>query len=167
NPQKSNLKLKTEKSLNNPANLNHPPPPPPPPLHLPLPSSTSSTLNTKTHLPNPTESASLPLETNPPWKSKSSSVSSPQLLISVSPLSLTPFHLKTLHQRNLFFDTPKNDLSLRRAVLRLRYLQNARSRFHLRRVVVSLIKAKPTLAMRLAGWKEDEQEFDAGISSRN
>ncbi|XP_006408661.2 LOW QUALITY PROTEIN: triphosphate tunel metalloenzyme 3 [Eutrema salsugineum] len=80
---------------------------------------------------------------------------------------LTPFHLKTLHQRNLFFDTPKNDLSLRRAVLRLRYLQNARSRFHLRRVVVSLIKAKPTLAMRLAGWKEDEQEFDAGISSRN
>ncbi|KAF2583567.1 hypothetical protein F2Q68_00003581 [Brassica cretica] len=70
---------------------------------------------------------------------------------------LSPFHLKTLHQRNLFFDTPQNDLSLRRAVLRLRFLQNTSQR-----CVLSL-KAKPTLANGISRVEEDEEEIDAGL----
>ncbi|EOA31463.1 hypothetical protein CARUB_v10014647mg [Capsella rubella] len=74
---------------------------------------------------------------------------------------LTPFHLKTLHQRNIFFDTPKNDLSLRRAVLRLRFLQNAAVSSP-PRCIVSL-KAKPTLANGISRVEEDEEEIDYGI----
>ncbi|CAG7883175.1 unnamed protein product [Brassica rapa] len=72
---------------------------------------------------------------------------------------LTPFHLKTLHQRNLFFDTPQNDLSLRRAVLRLRFLHNTSQP---QRCVLSL-KAKPTLANGISRVEEDEEEIDAGL----
>ncbi|CAH8357079.1 unnamed protein product [Eruca vesicaria subsp. sativa] len=81
---------------------------------------------------------------------------------------LTPFHLKTLHQRNLFFDTPTNDLSLRRAVLRLRFLHNASlatppSPPSQQRCVLSL-KAKPTLANGISRVEEDEEEIDAGLA---
>ncbi|KAJ0241781.1 Triphosphate tunnel metalloenzyme 3 [Hirschfeldia incana] len=73
---------------------------------------------------------------------------------------LTPFHLKTLHQRNLFFDTQQNDLSLlHRAVLRLRFLKNTSSQ----RCVLSL-KAKPTLANGISRVEEDEEEIDAGFA---
>ncbi|KAG7578999.1 CYTH domain [Arabidopsis thaliana x Arabidopsis arenosa] len=78
---------------------------------------------------------------------------------------LTPFHLKTLHQRNIFFDTPKNDLSLRRAVLRLRFLQNAAvsaASSSPPRCIVSL-KAKPTLANGISRVEEDEEEIEYGI----
>uniref|UniRef100_A0A1J3CX98 Triphosphate tunel metalloenzyme 3 n=1 Tax=Noccaea caerulescens TaxID=107243 RepID=A0A1J3CX98_NOCCA len=79
---------------------------------------------------------------------------------------LTPFHLKTLHQRNLFFDTPKNDLSLRRAVLRLRFLQNAADSAAATapsRCILSL-KAKPTLANGISRVEEDEEEIDLGLA---
>ncbi|XP_010467163.1 PREDICTED: triphosphate tunel metalloenzyme 3-like [Camelina sativa] len=76
---------------------------------------------------------------------------------------LTPFHLKTLHQRNIFFDTPKNDLSLRRAVLRLRFLQNSAAvSAPPPRCIVSL-KAKPTLANGISRVEEDEEEIDYGV----
>ncbi|XP_010496025.1 PREDICTED: triphosphate tunel metalloenzyme 3-like [Camelina sativa] len=76
---------------------------------------------------------------------------------------LTPFHLKTLHQRNIFFDTPKNDLSLRRAVLRLRFLQNAAAvSAPPPRCIVSL-KAKPTLANEISRVEEDEEEINYGV----
>ncbi|AEC06186.1 unnamed protein product [Arabidopsis thaliana] len=78
---------------------------------------------------------------------------------------LTPYHLKTLHQRNTFFDTPKNDLSLRRAVLRLRFLQNAAvsaASPSPPRCIVSL-KAKPTLANGISRVEEDEEEIEYWI----
>ncbi|KAF8118967.1 hypothetical protein N665_0001s0026 [Sinapis alba] len=85
---------------------------------------------------------------------------------------LTPFHLKTLHQRNLFFDTPKNDLSLRRAVLRLRFLQNTSSPPpppppppQPQRCILSL-KAKPTLANGISRVEEDEEEIDADLAEK-
>lgn len=78
---------------------------------------------------------------------------------------LTQFHLKTLHQRNIFFDTPKNDLSLRRTVLRLRFLQNvAVSAAYPSppRCIISL-KAKPTLSNGISRVEEDEEEIDYEI----
>ncbi|KAL9299233.1 Triphosphate tunnel metalloenzyme 3 [Arabidopsis thaliana] len=78
---------------------------------------------------------------------------------------LTPYHLKTLNQRNTFFDTPKNDLSLRRAVLRLRFLQNAAvsaASPSPPRCIVSL-KAKPTLANGISRVEEDEEEIEYWI----
>ncbi|CAH8381651.1 unnamed protein product [Eruca vesicaria subsp. sativa] len=75
---------------------------------------------------------------------------------------LTPFHLKTLHQRNLFFDTPTNDLFLRRAVLRLCFLHNATPPPP-QRCVLSL-KEKPTLANGISRVEKDEEEIDAGLA---
>lgn len=75
---------------------------------------------------------------------------------------LAPFHLKTLHQRNLFFDTPQNDLSLRRAVLRLRFLGN-NTPSPPPSCILSL-KAKPTLANGISRVEEDEEEIDAGLA---
>ncbi|XP_010557619.1 PREDICTED: triphosphate tunel metalloenzyme 3-like [Tarenaya hassleriana] len=93
-----------------------------------------------------------------------------RLLTAAAHLRLTtilaPFHLKTLHQRNLFFDTPRNDLSTRRAVLRLRFFQNgvtAASATDPPRCVVSL-KAKPTLVNGISRVEEDEEEIDHGLA---
>ncbi|CAN8258061.1 unnamed protein product [Cochlearia groenlandica] len=97
-----------------------------------------------------------------------------RLLTSASHLRLTtlltPFHLKTLHHRNLFFDTPKNDLYLRRAVLRLRFLRNNATSAPSplpppppSRCVLSL-KAKPTLANGISRVEEDEEDIDVVLA---
>ncbi|KAJ0031820.1 hypothetical protein Pint_13839 [Pistacia integerrima] len=66
---------------------------------------------------------------------------------------LSPFHLKTLHQHNLFFDTPTSSLSSQRTVLRLRFLDKDT------RCIVSL-KSKPTLINGVSRVEEDEEELD-------
>ncbi|MBA0838755.1 hypothetical protein Goarm_004549 [Gossypium armourianum] len=66
---------------------------------------------------------------------------------------LSPFHSKTLHQENLFFDTPTNTLSSQLSVLRLRFLNKDA------RCIVSL-KSKPTLVDGISRVAEDEEELD-------
>ncbi|KAK8695227.1 hypothetical protein V6N13_000395 [Hibiscus sabdariffa] len=66
---------------------------------------------------------------------------------------LSPFHSKTLHQENLFFDTPTNTLSSQLSVLRLRFLNKDA------RCIVSL-KSKPTLVDGVSRVEEDEEELD-------
>ncbi|KAK8597925.1 hypothetical protein V6N13_095319 [Hibiscus sabdariffa] len=66
---------------------------------------------------------------------------------------LSPFHSKTLHQENLFFDTPTNTLSSQLSVLRLRFLNKDA------RCIVSL-KSKPTLVDGVSRVQEDEEELD-------
>ncbi|XP_031280788.1 triphosphate tunnel metalloenzyme 3 [Pistacia vera] len=66
---------------------------------------------------------------------------------------LAPFHLKTLHQHNLFFDTPTSSLSSQRTVLRLRFLDKDTC------CIVSL-KSKPTLINGVSRVEEDEEELD-------
>ncbi|KAK0570932.1 hypothetical protein LWI29_008667 [Acer saccharum] len=66
---------------------------------------------------------------------------------------LSPFHVKTLNQHNLFFDTPTSSLSSQRAVLRLRFFDKDA------RCIVSL-KAKPTLVDGVSRVEEDEEELD-------
>ncbi|KHG04994.1 Tyrosine-protein kinase HTK16 [Gossypium arboreum] len=66
---------------------------------------------------------------------------------------LSPFHSKTLHQENLFFDTPANTLSSQLSVLRLRFLNKDA------RCIVSL-KSKPTLVDGVSRVAEDEEELD-------
>ncbi|CAN0901135.1 Triphosphate tunnel metalloenzyme 3 [Linum grandiflorum] len=64
-------------------------------------------------------------------------------------------HLKTVNQHNLFFDTPTSALSAKRAVLRLRFLDDTRC-------VVSL-KAKAVLVDGVSRVEEDEEEIDPGL----
>ncbi|CAN1300474.1 Triphosphate tunnel metalloenzyme 3 [Linum perenne] len=64
-------------------------------------------------------------------------------------------HLKTVNQRNLFFDTPTSALSSKRAVLRLRFLDETSC-------VVSL-KAKAVLVDGVSRVEEDEEEIDPGL----
>ncbi|KAA3476851.1 triphosphate tunel metalloenzyme 3-like [Gossypium australe] len=66
---------------------------------------------------------------------------------------LSSFHSKTLHQENLFFDTPTNTLSSQLSVLRLRFLNKDA------RCIVSL-KSKPTLVDGVSRVAEDEEELD-------
>ncbi|MFQ6642442.1 hypothetical protein Gotur_017403 [Gossypium turneri] len=66
---------------------------------------------------------------------------------------LSPFHSKTLHQENLFFDTPTNTLSSQLSALRLRFLNKDA------RCIVSL-KSKPTLVDGVSRVAEDEEELD-------
>ncbi|CAN1193016.1 Triphosphate tunnel metalloenzyme 3 [Linum perenne] len=64
-------------------------------------------------------------------------------------------HLKTVNQRNLFFDTTTSALSSKRAVLRLRFLDESSC-------VVSL-KAEAVLVDGVSRVEEDEEEIDAGL----
>lgn len=66
---------------------------------------------------------------------------------------LSTFHVGTVNQHNLFFDTPTSSLSSQRAVLRLRFLDKDA------RCIVSL-KAKPTLVDGVSRVEEDEEEVD-------
>ncbi|XP_039057897.1 triphosphate tunnel metalloenzyme 3-like [Hibiscus syriacus] len=70
---------------------------------------------------------------------------------------LSPFLSKTLHQQNLFFDTPTNTLSSQLSVLRLRFLDKDA------RCIVSL-KSKPTLVDGVSRVEEDEEELDPSIA---
>ncbi|KAF6140331.1 hypothetical protein GIB67_011350 [Kingdonia uniflora] len=66
---------------------------------------------------------------------------------------LTPFHIKTHLQENIFFDGSATELSSKRAVLRLRFYDNDS------RCVVSL-KAKAVLVDGVSRVEEDEEEID-------
>ncbi|KAJ4842891.1 Triphosphate tunnel metalloenzyme 3 [Turnera subulata] len=68
---------------------------------------------------------------------------------------LSPFHTKTLHQQNLFFDTPDSALAARRAVLRIRFFQHGA----VSSCVLSL-KAKAVLVDGVSRVEEDEEELD-------
>ncbi|XP_021912424.1 triphosphate tunel metalloenzyme 3-like isoform X2 [Carica papaya] len=72
---------------------------------------------------------------------------------------LSSFHIKTLHQRNFFFDTSQSDLSSRRAVLRLRFLENDA----VSRCIVSL-KSKPTLVNGISRVEENEEDLDFSVA---
>ncbi|KAF5726952.1 hypothetical protein HS088_TW22G00637 [Tripterygium wilfordii] len=66
---------------------------------------------------------------------------------------LSPFHLETLIQENLFFDTATNQLSKNLAALRLRFYNlNSRS-------VLSL-KAKPVISNGISRVEEQEEPLD-------
>ncbi|KAF7806455.1 triphosphate tunel metalloenzyme 3 [Senna tora] len=69
---------------------------------------------------------------------------------------LAPFHLKTHRQENLFFDGAAEQLSSRRAVLRLRFYDDDA------RCVVSL-KAKAVLVNGVSRVEEDEEDVDPKI----
>ncbi|XP_050214041.1 triphosphate tunnel metalloenzyme 3 isoform X2 [Mercurialis annua] len=66
---------------------------------------------------------------------------------------LNPFHIKTHHQQNLFFDTTASTLSAQRAVLRLRFINKDTH------CVLSL-KAKPVLVNGISRVEEDEEDID-------
>ncbi|CAA0842179.1 Triphosphate tunel metalloenzyme 3 [Striga hermonthica] len=79
------------------------------------------------------------------------SKSSHQRLLSV----LSPFHAATHHQHNTFYDGPASELSSRRAVLRLRFHEDA----DFPKCFVCL-KAKAVLAGGVSRVEEDEEEVD-------
>ncbi|CAN0857512.1 Triphosphate tunnel metalloenzyme 3 [Linum grandiflorum] len=64
-------------------------------------------------------------------------------------------HLKTVNHHNLFFDTPTSALSTKRAVLRLRFLDDTHC-------VVSL-KAKAVLVDGVSRVEKDEEEINLGL----
>lgn len=72
---------------------------------------------------------------------------------------LSSFHIKTLHQRNFFFDTSQNDLSSRRAVLRLRFVEHDAVPC----CIISL-KSKPTLVNGISRVAEDEEDLDSSFA---
>ncbi|TKY54778.1 Triphosphate tunel metalloenzyme 3 [Spatholobus suberectus] len=69
---------------------------------------------------------------------------------------LSPFHVVTHHQRNLFFDGAASELSARRAALRLRFYGDDE------RCVVSL-KARAVLVDGVSRVEEDEEDLDPGV----
>ena len=71
---------------------------------------------------------------------------------------LSPHHLKTHRQHNLFFDGAANELSSRRAVLRIRFYDDEVDP----RCVVSL-KAKAVLIDGVSRVEEDEEELDLSV----
>ncbi|XP_010533115.1 PREDICTED: triphosphate tunel metalloenzyme 3 [Tarenaya hassleriana] len=76
---------------------------------------------------------------------------------------LAPFHLRTLRQHYLFFDTPRNDLSSRDLVLRLRFQSYVGSSPASPRGVIDL-KAKPTLVNGICRVEKDEEDIDHGFA---
>uniref|UniRef100_A0A2N9J8U8 CYTH domain-containing protein n=1 Tax=Fagus sylvatica TaxID=28930 RepID=A0A2N9J8U8_FAGSY len=69
---------------------------------------------------------------------------------------LTPFHVTTHRQENNFFDGSSNELSSRRAILRLRFADTDP------RCVVTL-KAKAVIVDGVSRVEEDEEVLDAAI----
>ncbi|XP_059286020.1 triphosphate tunnel metalloenzyme 3 isoform X2 [Lycium ferocissimum] len=71
---------------------------------------------------------------------------------------LSPYHTKTHHQRNTFFDGACGELSTRRAVLRLRFYENSEN------VKCMLcLKAKAVIIDGVSRVEEDEEELDPKI----
>ncbi|XVF34536.1 hypothetical protein REPUB_Repub18cG0067400 [Reevesia pubescens] len=70
---------------------------------------------------------------------------------------LSPFQSKTLHQQNVFFNTPTNTFSSQLSVLRLHFLNNDT------RCIVSL-KSKPTLVDGVSRIEENEEELDPCVA---
>lgn len=71
---------------------------------------------------------------------------------------LSPFHVATHHQYNTFFDGLAEELSSRRAVLRLRFHEES----HLPKCFVCL-KAKAVIANGVSRVEEDEEEVDPAV----
>jgi uncharacterized protein YjbK len=69
---------------------------------------------------------------------------------------LSPFHVITHRQHNLFFDGSDSELSSRRAILRLRFYGNDE------RCVVSL-KAKAVIVNGVSRVEEDEEDLDPKV----
>jgi adenylate cyclase class IV len=69
---------------------------------------------------------------------------------------LSPFHIKKLNQKNVFFDSANGILASQRAVLRLRSFSNNNEKT---RCVLSL-KAKPVLINGVSRVEEDEEEIE-------
>ncbi|KAJ6355163.1 hypothetical protein OIU77_005704 [Salix suchowensis] len=70
---------------------------------------------------------------------------------------LSPFHLKKLNQKNVFFDSANGILASQRAVLRLRSYSNNNN--EITRCVLSL-KAKSVLNNGVSRVEEDEEEIE-------
>ncbi|KAJ6363298.1 hypothetical protein OIU78_003470 [Salix suchowensis] len=70
---------------------------------------------------------------------------------------LSPFHLKKLNQKNVFYDSANGVLASQRAVLRLRSFNNNND--ETTRCVLSL-KAKPVLINGVSRVEEDEEEIE-------
>ncbi|CDP10486.1 unnamed protein product [Coffea canephora] len=68
---------------------------------------------------------------------------------------LSPFHTKTHHQRNSFYDGAAGELSSRRAVLRLRFYENSQP---LKCFIC--LKAKAVIVDGVSRVEEDEEEVD-------
>lgn len=66
---------------------------------------------------------------------------------------LSPFHVETLNQQNLFFDSSTASLSSQRAILRVRFFNNDTG------CVISL-KARPVLINGVSRVEEDEEDID-------
>lgn len=71
---------------------------------------------------------------------------------------LTPFHTKTHHQHNNFFDGVSGELSGRRAVLRIRFYNDQ----PVTKCIICL-KAKALLVNGVSRVEEDEEEIDPRI----
>ncbi|KAJ8559929.1 hypothetical protein K7X08_003987 [Anisodus acutangulus] len=71
---------------------------------------------------------------------------------------LSPYHTKTHHQRNAFFDGACGELRTRRAVLRLRFYENLENV----KCMVCL-KGKATIIDGVSRVEEDEEELDSKI----
>ncbi|KAL5988101.1 hypothetical protein ACLOJK_035864 [Asimina triloba] len=69
---------------------------------------------------------------------------------------LSPFHLKTHHQENIFFDFPASQLAAQLAALRLRFYDGDA------RCVVSL-KCKPSIVDGISRVSEDEEDIDPSV----
>ncbi|KAI3909796.1 hypothetical protein MKW98_014213 [Papaver atlanticum] len=69
---------------------------------------------------------------------------------------LSPFHIKTHLQENIFFDGLNSELSIKRAVLRLRFYNDDS-------LCVVSSKAKPVLVNGVSRVEEDEEEIDPVI----
>ncbi|KAJ6731838.1 hypothetical protein OIU79_003045 [Salix purpurea] len=70
---------------------------------------------------------------------------------------LSPFHIKKLNQKNVFFDSANGILASQRAVLRLRSYSNNNN--EITRCVLSL-KAKSVLNNGVSRVEEDEEEIE-------
>ncbi|XP_071724438.1 triphosphate tunnel metalloenzyme 3 [Rutidosis leptorrhynchoides] len=73
---------------------------------------------------------------------------------------LKTFHFKTLNQENHFFDTPDNDLSVNRSVLRIRIVNND----EIGTKAIVCLKSKPVLIDGVSRVEEDEEEIDGAVA---
>lgn len=72
---------------------------------------------------------------------------------------LSPFHIKTHNQHNNFFDGVAGQLSVRRAVLRLRFYNDQPTT-----KCIICLKAKAVLVDGVSRVEEDEEELDPSIA---
>lgn len=69
---------------------------------------------------------------------------------------LSPFHLKTHVQENIFFDGPNSELATNLAALRLRF-------YDLDSQCVLSLKAKPVMSSGISSIQEDEEPLDPAL----